>query len=591
MKSKISCCNAGLLRRSVLRGAPLWGLWLLGGLIVLPFHLLSMETLADFEGAAWILTTNQWVSSLLVFGYGLLVAWYQFAWLYRTRSAYHYGSLPLRRETQFLTRYLSGLLFHVAPAAVVSLLALLVAALRGANCAAAVGALFSSTTLAYLFYYSLAVLLAQMVGHTAALPVLYVVLNFTSVVVETILSEVIRTFPFGMASGQNLWPNWLSPVFYTLEKDLFGFEWITEALPQTTVVQGIYFTGWVPALVFGAVGLGLAALAFLLFRRRNLESAGDVIAFSFLKPVFLYGLSLGCSVVLGWLLSDILFRDGSSQFLPMVLCMLLGAALGFWAGEMLLQKSLRVLRRRNLLRCGITWAVIIAAMCCCRYDVTGFSHYVPDPADVQSVMLGYGDAMIEDREIIQRATQLHQEIVDRRFEIEAQVEREGYHTSYRVTYQMNDGSVVSRQFSLPVDSYGDYDRSSLGWAVEELENTPAVLLAQYFPDHTGLALDRWTVEYLDTDWVYQQMELTYDQAEALAEAIRADIEAGTLGGDGISWPYERNDYDLQVRMAYYVSGQRLSYDSISVTAAAERTCAVLRELGVPEAVIAGEAAD
>lgn len=591
MKSKISCCNAGLLRRSILRGAPLWGLWLLGGLIVLPFHLLSMETVGGFEGAAWILTTNQWVSSLLVFGYGLLVAWYQFAWLYRTRSAYHYGSLPLRRETQFLTRYLSGLLFHVAPAAVVSLLALLVTALRGANCAAAAGALFGASTLAYLFYYSLAVLLAQMVGHTAALPVLYVVLNFTSVVVENILAEVIRNFTFGMASGQNLWPDWLSPVFYTLEKDLFGFEWITEELPQTSVVQGIYFTGWVPALVFGAVGLGLAALAFLLFRRRQLETAGDVIAFSFLKPVFLYGLSLGCSIVLGWLLSDVLFRDGSSQFLPMVLCMLLGATLGFWAGEMLLHKSLRVMRRRNLLRCGITWAVIIAAMCCCRYDITGFSHYVPDPADVQSVMLGYGDAMIEDREVIQRATELHQEIVDRRFEIEAQVEREGYYTSYRLTYQMNDGSVVLRQFSLPVGSGEDYDRTSLGWAVEELENSPTVLLAQYFPDHTGLALDRWTVEYLDAEWVYQQIELTYDQAEALAEAIRADITAGTLGGSGVTWPYERNAYDLTVQMAYYVSGQRLSYDSLSVTAAAENTCAVLRELGVPADVIAGEPAD
>ena len=589
MKSKISCCNAGLLRRSVLRGAPLWGLWLLGGLIVLPFHLLSMETLADFEGAAWILTTNQWVSSLLVFGYGLLVAWYQFAWLYRTRSAYHYGSLPLRRETQFLTRYLSGLLFHLVPAAVTALLTVLVAALQGTSCIRVAGTFFAATSLVYLFYYSLAVLIAQLVGHIIALPALYLVLNFTSLVLETILSEVLRTFTFGMVSGQDLWPDWLSPAYYALRRNLFGYK--TNWDPNTGDFLSIHFTGWVPALVFGAVGLGLAALAFLLFRRRNLESAGDVIAFSFLKPVFLYGLSLGCSVVLGWLLSDILFRDGSSQFLPMVLCMLLGAALGFWAGEMLLQKSLRVLRRRNLLRCGITWAVIIAAMCCCRYDVTGFSHYVPDPADVQSVMLGYGDAMIEDREIIQRATQLHQEIVDRRFEIEAQVEQEGYHTSYRVTYQMNDGSVVSRQFSLPVDSYGDYDRSSLGWAVEELENTPAVLLAQYFPDHTGLALDRWTVEYLDAEWVYQQMELTYDQAEALAEAIRADIEAGTLGGDGVSWPYERNDYDLQVQMAYYVSGQRLSYDSIFVTAAAENTCAVLRELGVPEDVIAGESAD
>lgn len=87
------------------------------------------------------------------------------------------------------------------------------------------------------------------------------------------------------------------------------------------------------------------------------------------------------------------------------------------------------------------------------------------------------------------------------------------------------------------------------------------------------------------------MELTYDQAEALAEAIQADIEAGTLGGDGVSWPYKYNPYDLQVQIAYYVSDQRLSYDSISVTAAAENTCAVLRELGVPEDVIAGESAD
>ena len=40
MKSRISCCNAGLLRRTLLRGAPLWGLWTLGGLLLLPLPVL-----------------------------------------------------------------------------------------------------------------------------------------------------------------------------------------------------------------------------------------------------------------------------------------------------------------------------------------------------------------------------------------------------------------------------------------------------------------------------------------------------------------------------------------------------------------------
>ena len=45
-------------------------------------------------------------------------------------------------------------------------------------------------------------LIAQLVGHIIALPALYLVLNFTSLVLETILSEVLRTFTFGMVSGQ-----------------------------------------------------------------------------------------------------------------------------------------------------------------------------------------------------------------------------------------------------------------------------------------------------------------------------------------------------------------------------------------------------
>lgn len=582
MKSRISCCNAGLLRRTLLRGAPLWGLWTLGGLLLLPLHLLSLFRVDSREATEYLLGITQ-VGTVLVFGYGLLVAWFLFAYLYNTRTAYHYGSLPLRRETQFLTRYLAGLLFHLVPAAVTALLTIVAAALQGANCVVAAGIFFAVTSLVYLFYYSLAVLIAQLVGHIAALPVLYVVLNFTSVVLETILAGVIRTLTFGMDSGQDLWPDWLSPFYYALRRNLFGYKTIWDDV--TGEFQSVQFNGWVPALIFGAVGLGFALLAFLLFRKRHLETAGDVIAVSFLKPVFLYALSLGSGIVLGCLLSDYLFYNGQNRFLTMLICMLLGTALGYWAGQMLLHKSLRVLSKGNWVRCGAVMLVVAAGMLGCRYDITGFSRYVPDAADVQSVMMGYGGGIVTDREIIEETVALHQQIVDQRYAIESEAARADWAPSFRITYQLQDGSYVLRSFSLPVDGF-DYetaDHSSLAWAASELKNDPKVLEAKYFPANGAPAYDRWRVEYYVEDGSYmEQLNLTYDQGKQLADAIRTDIEAGTLGGDGISWPYQAFS-GLDVILTYYF-GDYLSQDTLNVCPAAEATCAVLRDIGVPETV-------
>lgn len=581
MKSRISCCNAGLLRRTLLRGAPLWGLWTLGGLLLLPLHLLSLFRVDSRETTEYLLGITQ-VGTVLVFGYGLLVAWYLFAYLYNTRTAYHYGSLPLRRETQFLTRYLAGLLFHLVPAAVIALLTILVTVLQGANCLAASGTFFAATSLVYLFYYSLAVLIAQLVGHIAALPVLYVVLNFTSVVVETILAGVIRTFTFGMASGQNLWPDWLSPLFYSLQKNLFGYKTIWDDV--TGEFQSVQFNGWVSALIFGAVGLGFALLAFLLFRKRHLETAGDVIAVSFLKPVFLYALSLGCGIVLGWVFSEYLFYNGRNRFLTMLICMLLGTALGYWAGQMLLQKSLRVLSKGNWIRCGAALLVVAAGMLCCRYDITGFSRYVPDAEDVESISLDYDGGIVTDRGIIEETVALHQEIVDQRYTIEAETARADWSPSFRITYRLQDGSYVLRSFPLPVYGF-DYetaDRSGLAWAASELQNDPKVLEAKYFPANGVPAYDRWRVEYYTEDGSYMEpLNLTYDQGKQLAEAIRADIEAGALGGNGISWPHENLPVDLILRYYY---GDAVSECGLSLTKEAEATCAVLREIGIPETV-------
>ena len=175
-----------------------------------------------------------------MFFYGLAVAWFQFAWLYRTRSAYHYASLPIRRETQFVSRYLAGLLFHLGPALVVTLLTMAAGAAKGENVVLPALIFLACSTLMFLFYYGLAVFCAHLTGHVAAMPVLYLIANFLAPVLEEVLLLVANALIFGLSASQHLWPPLLSPLYYCLNRNIFSVEWLNRG----GVTIGYVFTGW-----------------------------------------------------------------------------------------------------------------------------------------------------------------------------------------------------------------------------------------------------------------------------------------------------------------------------------------------------------
>ena len=54
-----------------------------------------------------------------------------------------------------------------------------------------------------------------------------------------------------------------------------------------------------------AIGIALTVLALLIFRRREMERSGDVIAVKPLRPVFLYCFSFGSAIVLSYIVSSL----------------------------------------------------------------------------------------------------------------------------------------------------------------------------------------------------------------------------------------------------------------------------------------------
>lgn len=575
MTSKTSCFNSGLMRRSLLKGAPLWGLWLLFWLLLLPVHLLTRQDLVPFELTRYLFDCLVVAGTFGVFFYGLAVAWLQFAWLYRTRSAYHYASLPIRRETQFVSRFLAGLLFHLVPALAVTLLTMAAGAAKGENVVVPALIFLACSTLMFLFYYGLAVFCAHLTGHVAAMPVLYLIANFLAPVLEYVLLLVADALIFGLSANQHLWPLWLSPLYYCLNRNVFSMEWLNRG----GVTIGYVFTGWKPVLLFGAAGLVLAILAFLLFRRRRMESAGDVIAVSWLKPVFRYGVTLCCGLTLGMIIATLILNSSQIHFGTLLVCILFASVVGFLAAEMLLEKTIRVFCKKNFLRLGGALVAMTLLLLACRYDVFGFTRYVPKADEVVSVSLD-GRQPIANSTIIEKTIALHQEIVANRHEVE---ENRGSFRAYRITYYLKDGGRVERYCRLPVGDYSDPDPSSLGYRMEVLENDPTVLLENYFFTSDQIRLDSVSVEYYSREFnTYDQISLTAAQEETLVAAMRKDVSLGTLGKTGFL-AEDGVAGNVSVYLQYtYQDGTWDRGETLYITPEATHTLEVLKELGLPE---------
>ena len=575
MTSKTSCFNSGLLRRSLLKGAPLWGLWLLFWLLLLPVHLLTRQDLVPFELTRYLFDCLVVAGTFGVFFYGLAVAWLQFAWLYRTRSAYHYASLPIRRETQFVSRFLAGLLFHLVPALAVTLLTMAAGAAKGENVVVPALIFLACSTLMFLFYYGLAVFCAHLTGHVAAMPVLYLIANFLAPVLEYVLLLVADALIFGLSANQHLWPLWLSPLYYCLNRNVFSMEWLNRG----GVTIGYVFTGWKPVLLFGAAGLVLAILAFLLFRRRRMESAGDVIAVSWLKPVFRYGVTLCCGLTLGMIIATLILNSSQIHFGTLLVCILFASVVGFLAAEMLLEKTIRVFQKKNFLRLGGALVAMTLVLLACRYDVFGFTRYVPQADAVVSVSLDGGHA-VADSAIIENTIALHQEIVANRHEVE---NYQGSPFSYRITYYLKDGGRVERYYRLPIGDYSDPDPSSLGYRMEVLVNDPVVLLENYFFTSDQIRLDSISVEYSSGEFgTYEQINMTPAQGENLLEAMRKDVSLGYLGKTGLL-AEDGVAGNVSVYLQYtYQDGTWDRGETLYVTPEAVHTLEVLEELGLPE---------
>ena len=293
MKSKSSCFEKTIFKKNLTRFAPVMGLYtlcLVLGMVMLYQN--NREMGQSFWFASRMADNIQTMGFVNLF-FAPLVAMLLFGDLYNSRMCNALHAMPVRRETLFVTNVVSGLLFSLIPTAVMALLSLPLLNATVVTKAWQIGLLwFLGTNLQFIAFFGIAVFCVFCTGNWFAMAAVYGVLNFGAYILYFIISNIYTPMLFGVVTPDG-WATLLTPVAGMTEEACVQVQDFNELRIQfmgreNEMVDSFSVNGgrFAVLAVWAAVGIALAAVGLLLYRRRDLECAGDAIAFPVLRPVF-----------------------------------------------------------------------------------------------------------------------------------------------------------------------------------------------------------------------------------------------------------------------------------------------------------------
>lgn len=560
MKSKISFFNKGLLKSSLRRFWPLWTAHFAIWLLILPVIVLINSGTEHYRNFTIEMIKGYvgFPTAIFAFIMAILSAMAMFSFMYASRSTGLIASLPVRREAVFGSAYLAGLLPVIASNLVIALLTLLFSMNAGDELALvfkAIAIWFAVYSMEYVVFYGIAAATAVLTGSLLVLPVLYAIFNFLFIGMEQVIDFFLSCFVWGMRSYDgSAVLSVLSPILplCTDHSLLVKLDPVINSIgPTFTEYQkcvSVGLSSWNLLLIYFAVGIALSVIALLVFRKRRMESAGDVIAIPCLRPVFKYSVA-ACSALCGGLVLFVIIGSvfNSRAAAPFILipCMIMSAFIGYFGSEMLLKKSFHVFRRGGWIGFAVLSCLCIVFTFCCDMDVLGVGKIVPDVEKVESVEI-YEAGHISDRKVIERLAALQKDIVENRDKYIDEADP-GDFLLFR--YYMKNGSIFTREYYISNDkNLREY---------YDISSSPEVQLEMFTPS-TPVDLEHCTGGYFycnmtnenGEDYVDYNMSLTPEQAvDFYKNALMPDVKSGNkIVGNGDATYYATVEIYLTERI-------------------------------------------
>ena len=588
MPRKTSFCNAALLRSDIKRYWPLLFLYVAVWIVILPMQILSVSRECDgvAEGIMTVLQLRQHnviiqsipasvVMSLLFGCFAAMAVW---SYLMSGRTVGLMHALPVTRTQAFFSHVLSALGALTAGNVLIFLLTALCSAGFSYVDWAALGTWLLLTELMALFFFALGSLCAMVTGWLLAVPVLYGAMNVIAVLLHLVVQAMAQMFYYGYVPADiPAGIRWLTPVGRIWEAISDGEAQPVEVQFREPIGTQIYQRIQLPAsafstcIIYAAVGIALLALVWWLYKKRPSETAGDAMAFRWLRPIARWSIGLCGGWGLGLFLNYVIL--GSSGFAGLLICQLIMGVICFFAAQMLLRKTFRIFNARWWIETLALVLALLGVTLCVKLDITGYQHRVPDAEDVTSVRFhaSYADFTTDDPAAVESVISLHRAILEQYDETGERLENQTYLdteggpiTRYvRVDYQLRNGTSLRREWRVSIVNGSDIHRL-LTQLVNRTDSRAGMIGISELERYGGVnAVVGGYVNRYDTG---EFAELSQQQAQELAMLAQADAENSSMPIDPLSdEPYVKDDkYRLEVQLRVVIDRETSTTVPLSV---------------------------
>lgn len=533
MKLKTSFFNPTVFKKNLTRFAPSWILYslclLMGLLGILDGNTDYVRSLNAADSIQLMAAAN--------FAYALLNAQLLFGDMYNSRLCNALHAMPLRRECWFCTNAASGLTFAAVPNVVFSLVLL---PILGQGWSVALWWLLA-VQLQYLFFFGAAVFSAFLAGSRFAQVLVYGLFNFLSILCYWFAAALFEPLMYGVSVDVMPFVRWCPVAEIAGRTSGFvDIELIENGagINFGAIVQ-IQLTGnWGYLVLCAVIGMVLLGVGLLIYRKRNLETAGDFIAVKAVEPVFLVLFTLAVGAF--FQLCGRVFDSGLEYFF-----LALGLVVGYFAGRMLLKRTLRVFQPKAFLGLGGIAAGVVLCLVLVIVDAFGIVHYVPEAEDVESIVLqgnlyrSMGDFELTEDEDIAAFLEIHRYAINNKPEgwtgwnSYSGCIDDVYYTTLYLDYQLKDGSTLERIYSIPVESEAGQVLKKYYTSVEYVLGVQEDGLQELADRIYSVYIDQ---KFYDADTLPALFE--GDAMYDLLCAVAADCEAGNMVQ---SWSYHQDE--------------------------------------------------
>ena len=555
MKSRTSSFNLTVFKKDITRFAPAWGAYLI-------FLLLVMMNISSGSDAYWRLEPMSHAIQAMVWMnliYACVVAQLLFGDLYNSRLCNALHALPVTREGWFVTHTASGLAFSLLPNLAVMLVAFPVLRLE-AGWPALLWWLLGSE-LQYLFFFGVAVLCVMLSGNRLGMLAIYAMINFAGLAAYWLASVIYQPLLPGIQfNGELFYPFCpVGEITQIREVLVIDHERIVDEFGNflRNEVYGVApGQGWGYMAIIAVIGVLALIGGLVLYRKRNLECAGDFVAFRKMEPVV---------QVLVTLFAGGFFHLFGAVFglrmkYVLIIC---GMVVGFFACQMLLLRTNRVFQKKGFLGCGAILVVFGLTLGLTAWDPLGVTTYIPEADEIESITFSdsysihrhsdmRGEAV--DPADIEAILGVHSDCIDGSAHQITGLHPDSFHSlSLRIEYKLKNGKTVNRFYDV-------YPLSEAGQVLKGYYTSPECVLGfapEQIPEMAAYVRSIYADDMYDMLYDLDEIDL-----EGMLEAIVADCEAGNMAQfDGYHYPANYNMLENPEQFDFQVSYLEIGWDA------------------------------